>query len=317
MIEINPVQGVSVTQFRMARPLRWLPNYYTAAYWVDGLLIDTGCAHTARQLGATLKGWQVDTVVNTHSHEDHIGANATVQEMHSCPIQAHPDALPILKNPRLQPLQPYRRLYWGWPKPSQGQAIGDQVETPHFLFKVIETPGHSPDHICLFEPAQGWLFSGDAYVGGKDRALRQGYDIQGIIASLKKLAELPVQRIFSGSGSIRTEGARHLQAKIDYLENLGERIQELHRQGLSERRIRRTLFGREVSLTYLTLGHFSGLRLIRSYLAGPIPPGPEAGPETEQPPREPGSATRPDVAASEHSDFTSTTTTEGSVLPHE
>ena len=284
MIEINPVEGaLPVTQFRMARPLRWLPNYYTAAYWVDGLLIDTGCAHTARQLGAALKGWQIDTIVNTHSHEDHIGANAYIQDMRRCKIQAHPAALPILENPRLQPLQAYRRLYWGWPKPSRGQPIGEQIETSHFRLQVIQTPGHSPDHICLFEPEHGWLFSGDAYVGGKDRALRQGYDIHGIIASLKRLAELPVRRIFSGSGSIRTEGARHLQDKIDYLEDLDERIQELHRQGLSARRIRRQLFGREISLTYLTLGHFSGLRLVRSYLAQPSPAEPQSEPASQAP----------------------------------
>jgi glyoxylase-like metal-dependent hydrolase (beta-lactamase superfamily II) len=303
MIAVNAVEGASpVTQFRLARELRWPAPYYTAAYWVDGLLIDTGCAHTARQLGSALKGWRVKTAVNTHSHEDHIGANATVQEMFRCPILAHPAALPILQDPRLQPLQPYRRLFWGWPKPSQGQAIGEQVETPRFRFQVIHTPGHSPDHICLFEPEQGWLFSGDAYVGGKDRALRQGYDIHGIIASLKKLAELPVRTIFSGSGSIRTEGTRHLRDKIDYLEDLGERIQELHRQGLSARRIRRKLLGREVYITYLTLGHFSGLHLVRSYLAEPVPPEPRI----EQPLRESEDSTKPGLADSEHPDFTST-----------
>ena len=65
--------------------------------------------------------WPVDQIVNTHSHEDHIGANAQVQALFRCPILAHPDALPILQNPRLQPLQLYRRLFWGWPKPSAGE----------------------------------------------------------------------------------------------------------------------------------------------------------------------------------------------------
>jgi glyoxylase-like metal-dependent hydrolase (beta-lactamase superfamily II) len=206
--------------------------------------------------------------------------------MHRCPILAHPAALPILQDPGLQPLQPYRRLFWGRPKPSQGQTIGDQIETPHLRFQVVPTPGHSPDHICLFEPEHGWLFSGDAFVGGRDRALRQGYDIHGIIASLKRLAELPVKMIFSGSGSIRTEGTKHLQAKVDYLEDLGQRIAELNRQGLSPRRIRRKLLGREVSLTYLTFGHFSGLRLVHSYLAQPTPPEPERETTSQAPDQE-------------------------------
>jgi hydroxyacylglutathione hydrolase len=134
---------------------------------------------------------------------------------------------------------------------------------------VIHTPGHSPDHVCLFEPDQGWLFSGDTYIGGKDRALREDYDIHQIIASLKKLAELPVSAIFSGSGTVRESGTKPLLEKIAYLESLGGRVRELHDQGFSPREIRRQLLGRELPIAYFTLGHFSGLRLVQSYLNDP------------------------------------------------
>jgi glyoxylase-like metal-dependent hydrolase (beta-lactamase superfamily II) len=273
MIRVETVKEVpQVVRLRMARSLLGRPAYFTAAYWVDGLLVDTGCAHTARQFISALKGWNVDQVVNTHSHEDHIGANANTQETFLCPIWAHPDALPILRNPRLQPLQPYRRLFWGWPKPSQAEPIGQWIKTGHHRFQVIHTPGHSPDHICLFEPDHGWLFSGDAYIGGQDRALRQGYEIYGIIDSLKRLAELPVRMLFSGSGTVRSEGRKHLREKVDYLEQTGERIRSLRDQGLSARRIRRRVFDRELPITYVTLGHFSGLRLVQSYFAEPSSP---------------------------------------------
>jgi glyoxylase-like metal-dependent hydrolase (beta-lactamase superfamily II) len=270
VIQVESVADApQVVRLRMAQTLLGRPAYFTAAYWVDGLLVDTGCAHTARQLASALKGWRVDQVVNTHSHEDHIGANANVQEIYRCTMRAHPEALPILENPRLQPLQPYRRLFWGWPKPSKGEPVNEWVETGHHQFQVLHTPGHSPDHICLFEPSRGWLFSGDAYIGGRDRALRQGYEIHGIVASLKKLAALPVQMIFSGSGTVRTNGAEHLREKVAYLEELGDQIRSLRDQGLSARRIRRQVLGREVPIAYITLGHFSGLRLVRSYLDEP------------------------------------------------
>jgi glyoxylase-like metal-dependent hydrolase (beta-lactamase superfamily II) len=279
MIQVETISNAEpVVKMRLARAFFGRPAYFTAAYWVDGLLVDSGCAHTARQLTSALKGWHVDHVVNTHSHEDHIGANAKVQEMFRCSISAHPAALPILANPRLQPLQPYRRLFWGWPKPSQGEPIGQWVDTEHHRFQVIHTPGHSPDHICLFEPDQGWLFSGDAYIGGKDRALRKGYDIHGIIASLKALAKLPIRTIFSGSGTVRHEGRKPLQEKIAYLEALGDQIGDLHDRGLSARRIRKQLLGRELPITYLTLGHFSGARLVQSYLAGLASPDPALPP---------------------------------------
>lgn len=270
MIEVERIAAAEqVVRLRVARRLPGLANYYTAAYWVDGLLVDTGCAHMAAQLVLSLGDLGVDQVINTHSHEDHIGANADVQETFECPILAHPDALPILEDPRLQKLQFYRRLHWGWPKPSSGQPVGEWVETRRFRFQVIRTPGHSQDHICLFEPRQGWLFSGDAYIGGEDRALREGYDIYGMISSSKALAELPVETMFSGSGSVRTQGAKHLRVKIDYLEDLGQRIHSLKEQGLSPRLIRARLLGPAPAIAYITLGHFSGSRLVRSYLTRP------------------------------------------------
>jgi glyoxylase-like metal-dependent hydrolase (beta-lactamase superfamily II) len=268
VIQIEKVAEDKVVKFHIARGLFGRPAYFTAAYWVDGLLIDTGCAHTSRQLTSTLKGWRIDRIVNTHCHEDHIGANARIQEIHRCPIEIHQDGLSILHDPKLQPLQLYRRVFWGWPQPSCGEAVADLVETENHCFQVVHTPGHSPDHVCLFEPEQGWLFTGDAYIGGKDRALRQGYDILGILESLRKLAKLPVSTIFSGSGSVREKGTQPLKDKIHYLEEIGQQIMDLHSQGLSPRRIRRQVLGREPYLTYLTMGHFSGMLLVRSFLSG-------------------------------------------------
>jgi glyoxylase-like metal-dependent hydrolase (beta-lactamase superfamily II) len=271
MIQINPaIESGQVIGMRFARELPGLQPYYTAAYWVDGLMVDTGCAHTAGQLTSAIREWRLAQIVNTHCHEDHIGANADLQAHFGCPVWAHALALPILSNPRLQPLQPYRRLSWGWPKPSNAEAVGDRVETERYCLHVIGTPGHSPDHIALFEPEQGWLFTGDAYIGGEDRALRAGYDIHGIVESLRRLSELPVKTIFSGSGSVRSQGVQPLLDKVSYLESLGERVYALRAQGLSPRRIRRRLFGRDPFIAYFTLGHFSGLHLVRSYLNAPV-----------------------------------------------
>jgi glyoxylase-like metal-dependent hydrolase (beta-lactamase superfamily II) len=287
VIQVDKVSegGGEVIRLRVANKVIGQPAYFTAAYWVDGLLIDTGCAHTSRQLSEAVKDWHIAQVVNTHSHEDHIGANAAVAAMSGCKILAHPLALPILANPKLQPLQPYRRLFWGWPQPSQGEAIGKVVRTEHHCFQVIPTPGHSPDHICLFEPEQGWLFTGDSYIGGRDQALRQGYDIQGIIASLSRMAELPVQSIYSGSGSVRSAGVEPLLEKIAYLQELGAQVQALHEQGLSARQIRRRLLGPNMPITYITLGHFSAMHLIRSYLSG-LGAVPEGGQVDISPPEE-------------------------------
>ncbi len=192
-----------VTRFDLARTLAGKGRYWTTAYLVDGWLIDTGCAFSAPELVRLLADKPLAGIVNTHSHEDHIGANGRLQrERAGLPIRVHPLALPVLADPRgQQPLHPYRRVLWGWPEPSQGQPAsdGEVIETGRCRFQVVYTPGHSPDHICLYEPEQGWLFTGDLFVGGRDRALREGYDIWAIIASLKRIALLPAKRLFPGS----------------------------------------------------------------------------------------------------------------------
>ncbi len=264
MIDIRQIGEIHA--YRMARTIMGRGLYYTAAYLVDGLLVDTGCAHTVGELMHALEGKDVRIVVNTHSHEDHVAANGAIQAKYAVEILAHPEAIPFLAEPTLRRLRPYQLVMWGYPAPSRGQPLPEVLETERYRFEVIPTPGHSPDHVCLYEPEQGWLFTGDAYVGGQDRALRADYHIWQIISSLKRLLALGPRTLFAGSGTVREDASQALAEKIRYLEETGARVLELHRQGLSYGRIRKQLFGPEMPIAYFTLGNFSGRNLVRSYI---------------------------------------------------
>jgi glyoxylase-like metal-dependent hydrolase (beta-lactamase superfamily II) len=230
-------------------------------------MVDTGCPHTEKELVSALDCLKVEWIVNTHGHEDHVGANASIKKRFGAEILAHKKALPQLENPLHNgSLRPYQRVMWGRPEPSKGTEIGDSLETNRYHFEVIYTPGHSIDHISLYEPKMGWLFTGDTYIGGLDRALRQDYDIWGIIASLKKLARLEPRFLFPGSGNVRQNPKEEIKIKIRYLEETGDKILSLHSKGYSFRKITRKLFGPEMPIAYITLGHFSGKNFVRSYI---------------------------------------------------
>jgi glyoxylase-like metal-dependent hydrolase (beta-lactamase superfamily II) len=260
-----------VTRFDLSRKILGRGWYWTTAYMVDNLLVDTGCAHTTGELVSYLKGTQLVQIVNTHSHEDHIGANLHLQLGHrDLQISAHPKAVPILTNPRSnQPLQLYRQIFWGWPEPSQAYPVdnGAMIETENYRFEVIYTPGHSPDHICLYEPKQGWLFTGDLFVGGKDRAILSGCDIWQIISSLKSISGLSANLMFPGSARVRKNPRRELKRKIEYLEQTGAKVLEFNQQGISTREITRRVFGGPMVIEFFTSGHFSRRNLVLSYLA--------------------------------------------------
>lgn len=262
----------TVTRFDLARTLAGRGRYWTTAYFLDGLLIDSGPAHTAQELGKALATTPVTRIVNTHTHEDHIGANGLLQRQRpDLEILAHPLAIPVLADPRhQQPLHPYQRLFWGWPDPSRAHSISDEawIETENFRLQVLYTPGHSPDHLCLYAPERGWLFTGDLFVGGQERALRERYDIWQIIASLKRIAALPSTAMFPGSARVRENPKEELASKIVYLEEFGDKVLDLHHKGWDVDAIVRALCGKPMFIEMITLGNFARRHLVLSYLGG-------------------------------------------------
>lgn len=107
-----------IRKYRLARSILGRGLYFTACYWIDGLVVDTGCAHTLDELVSALDGLPINCIVNTHGHEDHIAANAALQAKYGVKALVHPLALPVLLAPReKQPLQLYRRIMWGYPAP--------------------------------------------------------------------------------------------------------------------------------------------------------------------------------------------------------
>lgn len=64
-----------ITQLAMARTVAGRPLYIACAYYLDGLLLDTGPPATAGELAQLFSTLDVRQVVLTHAHEDHAGGN--------------------------------------------------------------------------------------------------------------------------------------------------------------------------------------------------------------------------------------------------
>jgi len=254
-------------QIMMGREIDGTVYYWTAAYLVDGLLIDTGCSYTAPELIEYLQDKEVYQVVNTHHHEDHVGGNALLQKEFSFDIFAHPLAVSLI-NKKME-LHQYQELVWGYPEPTDVKPIRDQIKTEHYNFQVIKTPGHSPDHLCLYEPEQGWLFSGDIFVAEDQKVFRADEDIYGIIDSLQKIIQLESKELtlFTSIGKIFPEGTASIKRFLDHLEKISTKAKTLASAGLSAEEIRNNVFLRESSMAPLTGGHYSIQNLVDKLLS--------------------------------------------------
>lgn len=75
---------------------------------------------------------------------------------------------------------------------------GDRIDLGDRSFEVIHLPGHSPGSIGLWEEQTGILFSGDAVYDGALIDTMPDSDINAYIASMKRLADLPVSLVHAG-----------------------------------------------------------------------------------------------------------------------
>jgi glyoxylase-like metal-dependent hydrolase (beta-lactamase superfamily II) len=254
-----------IIAIRMTRRILGIPLFKVYAFFIDGLLIDTGFANGRKKFIKFCDRLRPAIVVNTHHHEDHTGNNYWITKKYNFLPLAHPKTSSYMKDPS-QWIPIYRRFTCGTPLPSETGKLGSEIRTPQFRFLVIPTPGHTDDHICLYEPNEGWLFSGDLFIGEQLGYSREGEDIYAVLNSLKSVVALNPKRMFcSFSGKVdHPEPAIH--KKIEYLENLRDQVEKRFQQGLSPEEIRRKLLGRGDRFRFLTGGQISKQNLINAFL---------------------------------------------------
>jgi glyoxylase-like metal-dependent hydrolase (beta-lactamase superfamily II) len=254
-----------VKSIRMVSQFAGLPLFQVYAFFVDGLLIDTGFAHGRERFLKLCDQLRPTIVINTHHHEDHTGNNFVMAKNYGLIPFAHPKTSSYLKAPS-QWMRFYRRVLWGTPEPSETAPVAPEIRTPRFHFVVILTPGHSDDHICIHEPNEGWLFTGDLFVSEQIKYLREDEDIYSAIDSLKRIANLPLKKMFCSFRGVIDGPKDALHRKVDYLENLRVEVEKGLQEGLSPKEIRRKLLGGGDRYRYVTAGQISKQNLIDSFL---------------------------------------------------
>ncbi len=108
---------------------------------------------------------------------------------------------------------------------------GEAIEAGKFHFQVLRTPGHSPGHICLYDPASKVLIAGDQVLYRQTpnvslHAQQRGNPLNDFLGSLRMLDRLEVSLVLPGHDEI----SRDLHGRVrELLEHHDRRNEEILR----------------------------------------------------------------------------------------
>ena len=183
----------------------------THCYLLEGndraLLIDTGLGICdISEEVKTLTDKPV-TAVATHIHWDHIGGYRYYSDFY-----AHEAELNWLAGEFPLNMQTIRGMVVDRCELPQGYDVGtyeffqgtptrvlhdgDVIDLGGREITALHTPGHSPGHMCFWEAATGYLFTGDLVYKDTLFAYYPSTDPQAYLKSLERIAALPVRRVF-------------------------------------------------------------------------------------------------------------------------
>ncbi len=129
-------------------------------------------------------GLRLQSIINTHGHFDHIGANSFLVEKTGAELLIHRDDAPLLARAR------EHAAHFGLtavpsPAPTRLLQGGEVLSVGDIALQVFFTPGHSPGGICLL--AEDHLFVGDVlFAGSVGRTDLPGGDHDRLLQSIRE-----------------------------------------------------------------------------------------------------------------------------------
>jgi glyoxylase-like metal-dependent hydrolase (beta-lactamase superfamily II) len=164
----------------------------------------------------------VDAGVGATSHLDAIDAAAGTRPLHLVVTHGHSDH--ISGAPAIVERRPATRLSkMPWPERDRGLAwapLGDGqvVETGEGRLEVIHTPGHAPDHVCLWHADSRTIFVGDMLVQGTTVMIPASHrgSLAEYLRSLERILALNPRRALPAHGPVIDDPHALIRHYVDH-----------------------------------------------------------------------------------------------------
>jgi glyoxylase-like metal-dependent hydrolase (beta-lactamase superfamily II) len=173
------------------------------------------------------------SVVNSHTHNDHVGDNWRFSEVYGMPTdftRTNAKGSTADAQAELGPGQVCGSLPKGFdPKSYRTKAFlishwlhdGDKLDLGDRMLEVISTPGHTPDSIALLDEGNSLLFTGDTFYLGPIYLYRPETDLDAYVASMKRLAALtPRLQLLLPSHNVPVAEPSYLPRVLDAIQQV-------------------------------------------------------------------------------------------------
>ncbi|WP_424949905.1 MBL fold metallo-hydrolase [Deinococcus sp.] len=176
-----------------------------------GFLIDPGDEAQRLLAWVTGLGVQVQAILLTHAHFDHIGAVQPLREALKVPVYLHPDGLELYR------LGATSAARWNLPfvqpeAPDHDIVAGQTFTAGGLTLTARDLPGHAPGHVVFVAQVAGqpgFAVVGDTlFQGGVGRTDLPGGDHDLLISGIRReLLSLPDDTtVYPGHGGPSTVG---------------------------------------------------------------------------------------------------------------
>ncbi|MFB6298172.1 MAG: MBL fold metallo-hydrolase [Salinirussus sp.] len=140
----------------------------------------------------------LDAVVLTHTHPDHVGALDDVVAAFDVDVWGFDPGVEAVDH---------------------GLADGESIPLGDHAYRVIHTPGHKDDHVCLYADGPGVLFAGDLVFanGGFGRTDLDEGDRDRLIDSIQRVLDAvdDLAVLHAGHGpSVTSEPVREIELAL-------------------------------------------------------------------------------------------------------
>lgn len=173
------------------------------------LLVDPGDEADRLMQPLAERGLELEAILLTHCHFDHIGAVAPIAKATGAPVYCPEIEVPILADvmayvpwPGIGPYESYDA--------DHTVSGGEHLSLAGMEIDVIFTPGHSPGHVTYSIPEAGLLLSGDVlFQGSVGRVDLPGGDWDVLLESIRMLVtSFPGEtQVLPGHMGVTTLGA--------------------------------------------------------------------------------------------------------------